>query len=226
MRTLVIIPAFNEEESIVATVDSLRGIASAVDYIVIDDGSIDSTNELCEEHGFPLIRLPINLGLAGGFQTGMKYALQKEYDAALQFDADGQHIPAFIQPMIQAMYETNADIVIGSRFAEGKKRFSARMVGSTLISGLIKLTTGKSIKDPTSGMRLYNRRMIELFANKQDMAPEPDSLAYCIRKGASIVEVSVEMQERLAGESYFSASQTVSYMLRICVSILILQWFR
>ena len=222
----MIIPAFNEEESIVNTVDSLKGIASVVDYVVIDDGSTDRTGVLCEEQGFPVIHLPLNLGLAGGFQTGMKYALQEGYQAALQFDADGQHIPDFIQPMIDAMQETNADIVIGSRFTEKRKRVSARMMGSSLISGLIKLTTGKSIKDPTSGMRLYNKEMIELFANKQDIEPEPDTLAYCIRKGANIIEVPVEMQERLAGESYFNASQTVSYMLRICVSILILQWFR
>ena len=226
MKTLVIIPAYNEEGSIVDTVNSLIRMVPSVDYVVVNDGSSDDTKELCMRNGFNIISLPINLGLAGGFQTGMKYAFCHNYDAALQFDGDGQHKPDYIQSLINAMSDANADIVIGSRFIERKKHFSARMLGSHLISGLIKLTTGKTIQDPTSGMRLYNRRMIEMFANKHDMAPEPDTLAYCLRKGAKALEVPVEMQERQTGESYLNASKSISYMLRICISILVLQWFR
>ena len=226
MKTLVIIPAFNEEGSIVNTVNSLKRVSAQVDYVIIDDGSSDRTRELCAENGFNVVSLSVNIGLAGGFQTGMKYALQNGYDATLQFDADGQHKPDYIMSMIDAMKNTNADIVIGSRFVEKRKLLSARMIGSSIISGLIKLTTGKTILDPTSGMRLYNTNMIKLFANKHDIAPEPDTLAYCLRTGASVVEVPVEMQERLTGESYLSVSKSVSYMLRTCISILILQWFR
>ena len=226
MKTLVIIPAYNEEGSIVETVSSLMRISPGVDYVVINDGSSDSTKELCRENNFNTISLPINLGLASGFQTGMKYAYSQNYDAALQFDADGQHKPDYVQSLIDAMSDVQADIVIGSRFIEKKKHLSARMLGSHLISGLIKLTTGKSIQDPTSGMRLYNRRMIEMFVTKHDMAPEPDTLAYCLRKGAKVLETPVEMQERRAGESYLSTSKSIIYMLRICISILLLQWFR
>ncbi|MCL1799730.1 MAG: glycosyltransferase family 2 protein [Eggerthellaceae bacterium] len=226
MKTLVIIPAFNEEGSIVETVGSLREAMPGVDYVVIDDGSSDRTGELCAENHLDAISLFANIGLAGGFQTGMKYAWRKGYDAALQFDADGQHRPDYIQAMLDAMGETGADIVVGSRFLARRKQLSGRMAGSALISGLIRLTTGKSVKDPTSGMRLYNRSMIELFAAGHDMAPEPETLAYCLRKGAKVVEVPVEMRERTAGKSYLSASKAASYMLRTCISILVLQWFR
>jgi len=226
MKTLAIIPAYNEEGSVINTVNSLKRVVPNIDYIVIDDGSLDSTKELCVNNHLNIISLPINIGLAGGFQTGMKHAFRQSYDAALQFDADGQHKADYIQILIDSMIVTDADIVIGSRFVDEKKSFTARMIGSSLISVLIKLTTGKNIKDPTSGMRLYNRRMIELFSNKQDLAPEPDTLAYCLRKGAKVIEVQVEMQERSSGKSYLSASKSVSYMLRTCLSILVLQWFR
>ena len=226
MKTLVIIPAFNEQDSIVDTVNSLKRTVPDIDYVVINDGSSDKTKELCEKNDFDTISLPINIGLAGGFQAGMRYALRDGYDAALQFDADGQHRSDYIQSLIDTMIEMKADIVIGSRFIHKKRHFSARTIGSSLISGLIKLTTGKKIQDPTSGMRLYNRHMIELFVTKHDMAPEPDTLAYCLRKGAKIVEAPVEMEERLTGESYLSLSKSVSYMLRTCISILLLQWFR
>jgi len=226
MKTLIIIPAYNEEGSIVKTVDSLIEKMPAIDYIIINDGSSDGTEMLCKAHGYNVISLSINLGLTGGFQTGMKYAYSNNYDAALQFDADGQHRPDYVQPLIDAMGETNADIVIGSRFAKKDKHLFFRLIGSSLISAMIKITTGKWIQDPTSGMRLYNKKMIEIFATKHDIAPEPDTLAYFIRKGLKTVEVPVKMQERFAGKSYLSVSRSVSYMLRTCISILILQWFR
>jgi len=226
MRTLVIIPAFNEEESLLNTISSLKGTVPDVDYVVVNDGSTDNTKGLCEDNDINVINLPVNIGLAGGFQAGMKYALLHDYDAALQFDADGQHKPEYILPMIQAMEEADAQIVIGSRFITKKKHFSSRMIGSSLISGLIRLTSKKSIKDPTSGMRLYNRQMIRLFATGHDIEPEPDTLAYCLRKGAKVCEVAVEMQERVAGKSYLNVPRAISYMFKTCISILILQWFR
>jgi len=226
MKTLVIIPAYNEEGSVEDTVNSLKETAPDIDYIVINDGSSDRTKELCVKNNFNIVSLPINIGLAGAFQTGMKHAHRQHYDAALQFDADGQHKPDFIQILIDTMVDTGADIVIGSRFVENKKPFSARMIGANLISAFVKLTTGKYINDPTSGMRLYNKKMIELFATRMDFTPEPETLAYCLRKGVKLVEVPVEMQERSSGESYLSASKSVAYMLRVCISILFLQWFR
>lgn len=226
MRVLAIIPAYNEEESIVSTVEELVSSGAPCDYVVIDDGSSDRTRQICLDHGFNLVSHPTNLGLTGGFQTGVRYALEHGYDAAIQFDADGQHVPAHIAQMVDEMERTGADIVIGSRFVNGGKSLSARMIGSRLLTALIRLTCGKTITDPTSGMRLYDRAMMEEFARRFDFGPEPDSVAYLMRHGAKVREVQVQMRERAAGESYLSLTRSIAYMARTCTSILLVQWFR
>lgn len=227
MSTLVIIPAYNEEACIARTVMELREQAPAYDYVIINDGSRDSTAQICHDLGFNLIDLPVNLGLTGAFQTGMKYAYMHGYDHAIQFDADGQHLPGHITDLVETMDSTNADIVIGSRFVTESKPVSLRMLGSNLIAALIHLTTGTTIKDPTSGMRLYNRSVIEQFAVRGDLAPEPETLAFLIkRNGATVVERQVSMRERTAGESYFTISKSISYMATTCSAILFSLWFR
>lgn len=226
MKTLAIIPAYNEEASIVSTVEELRSVAPEVDYVIVNDGSRDSTLVICQEHGYNVLNLPVNLGLTAGFQAGMKYAFEYGYDYAIQFDADGQHRPEYLMKMAQEAEKQHADIVVGSRFLEEKKSASARMIGSRLISGLIKVTTGKHIADPTSGLRLYSKAMIECFAKAYDFGPEPDTVAYLMRHGAKVCEVQVSMREREAGESYLSFTKSITYMARTCMSILFLQWFR
>lgn len=227
LRVLAIVPAYNEEESIEATMADLAEYASFVDVVIVDDGSTDGTAKICKERGWNLISLPINLGLSDAFQTGMKYAYEHEYDYAVQFDADGQHIASFIADLLTVAIDTDSDIVIGSRFlTTKKKRASARMVGSAVLSRLLKLTAGQWIHDPTSGMRLYGRRAIKLFALKYDYGPEPDTLALLIRKGMKVTECQVEMRERVAGESYLSLHRSMKYMLRMGVSLLLVQWVR
>ena len=227
MKILAIIHAYNEEGSIVDTVDELVEARLAdVDYVVVNDGSSDATREICLRHGYNMVDLPVNLGLSAGFQAGMKYALRNDYDCALQFDGDGQLDPKYIASMVNMMEQTDADIVIGSRFVTEKKQVSARMTGSILIKAMIRLTTGRGLTDPTSGMRLYGREMIDRFSREPDFGPEPDTLAYLLRHGAKVEEVQVSMRERSAGESYLSFTKSISYMLRTCVSILFVQWFR
>lgn len=225
-RVLAIIPAYNEEDCIVGTVSELKDVAPDVDFVVVNDGSSDATASLCREHGFPLIDLPVNGGLAVGFQAGMKYAWRRGYDFAVQFDADGQHRPEHIAEMVSCAEDAGADIVIGSRFVSEKKERTARMMGSRLITGIIRLTTGKTLTDPTSGMRLFNREMIRAFSSDDWLNPEPETLAQLIRKGADVQEVQVRMRERQGGESYLNLSKSIAYMVRACVSILFIQWFR
>ena len=196
-RVLVIIPAYNEEENIVRVVDNLINNYGQLDYVVINDGSRDNTAKLCREHGYNLVDLPVNLGLAGAFQAGMKYALANDYDYAIQFDGDGQHNPQFIESMEQMAEKDNLDIVIGSRFASEKKPFTARMLGSRLIEFCILVTCHKRIKDPTSGMRMFNRRMIHKLATSMNFGPEPDTVAYLTRCGAKVGEYQVEMNDRI-----------------------------
>lgn len=226
MKTLVIIPAYNEEDSIVGTVEELMRVAPQYDYVVINDGSKDGTRRICREHGFRMLDLPANVGLTYGFQAGIKYALRMGYDAAIQFDADGQHRPEYIKTIVDEMERTEADIVIGSRFVTEKKSHSARMIGSRLISAITRFTTGAKIKDPTSGMRLYRSTVFQPFCRFNDFGPEPDSIAYLIHKGAKVVECQVEMRDRMAGESYLNLTRSIEYMLRTCASILFVQWFR
>lgn len=226
MKTLIIIPAYNEQDNIERVVSNLIENYPEYDYVVVNDGSKDKTAEICQQNGYNYIDLPVNLGLAGGFQAGMKYAGRNGYDAAIQFDGDGQHDPGYIKEMIETMKKEEMDIVIGSRFVEKKRPKSLRMFGNILIEGCIWLTTGKKIKDPTSGMRLFNRRMIKKLANTMNYGPEPDTVAYLIRCGAKVREVQVDMHEREAGESYLNLVRSMEYMLHMILSILIIQWFR
>ena len=225
-RVVAVVPAYNERDNIVSTIEDLQINAPGVDYVIVNDGSKDDTLDICREHGYNVVDLPVNLGLAGAFQTGMRYAHEHDYDYAIQFDADGQHSAAYIEEMVKVAENKGANIVIGSRFATQKKPFSARMAGSALISAMILLTTRKRIQDPTSGMRLFDKTMIPLFAREMDFGPEPDTTSLLMRWGYKVEEPQVEMRERIAGESYLNFTKSVTYMLRMSISILLVQWFR
>ena len=224
-KLLIVIPAYNEEGSIERVVDDLIQNYPQYDYVVVNDGSRDRTAAICRSRGYRLIDLPVNLGLAGAFQTGLRYAAEHGYDCAMQLDADGQHLPRYIAPMLEEL-EAGADIVIGSRFITVLKPRTLRMVGSSLISWAIRLTTGQPICDPTSGMRMFNRRLLEEFAQNLNYGPEPDTISYLIKNGAVVKEVQVEMAERTAGESYLNFARSVQYMVKMGLSILLIQWFR
>ncbi len=225
MKVLLIIPAYNEEECIVQVVDNLIKVYPEYDYVIVNDGSKDRTSEICHQRGYEVIDLPVNLGLAGAFQTGMRYAYEMGYEAALQFDADGQHKPEYIKPMLETL-EKGYDIVIGSRFVTEKKPATMRMLGSNLISFAIRLTTGKKLNDPTSGMRMYNKSMIKEFADSLNYGPEPDTISYLIKQGVRVGECQVHMDERMAGSSYLTIMKSMYYMVRMLLSILVVQDFR
>ena len=226
MKILAVIPAFNEEDCIANTVHGLVAACPSVDYLVVNDGSKDRTEQICRENGFNYVTLPTNTGLTSGFRTGMKYADRHGYDAVVQFDADGQHLPEYIPVMAEAMEREGADIVIASRTLAGNPPTGARGMGSKLISGLIKTTTGVTITDPTSGMRMYDQQLIHAYATEFDLSPEPDTIAMLARKGAKVIEIPAQMQERQGGNSYFDLPNIVRYMVRTSFSILMFQWFR
>jgi glycosyltransferase involved in cell wall biosynthesis len=219
---LIVIPAFNEEENIKSVVTYITQSYPEFDYVVVNDGSKDATAAVCRENGYELIDLPINLGLAGAFQAGLKYAYAKGYSYAIQFDADGQHRPEFIHSMLDRIKE-GYDIVIGSRFLEEKKQHSLRMIGSRILTTAVKLTTHTRVSDPTSGMRMFSRAMIEEFANNLNYGPEPDTVSYLLKNCAKISEVQVEMDERQFGESYLNFTGSIKYMVKMLISIFILQ---
>lgn len=240
-RVLVIIPAYNEAESIRRVVGELLSGYPELDYLVVTDGSTDGTPELCARCGYHMLRLPVNLGLAGCFQAGMKYAYRMGYRYAVQFDGDGQHRPEYILPMQKKMQE-GYDLVLGSRFlpgqeaeapegreadpAEDNEVTGLRSVGSTLIRLAIRLTTGVRVTDPTCGLRMYNRRMIDSFANRLNYAPEPDTVSFLIKNGAKTAEVAVRVRNRESGQSYLRPLNAARYMMKMLISILLVQNFR
>lgn len=226
LKILAVIPAYNEEECLENTVNELTTVCPDIDYLVVNDGSRDRTGEICDHFGFNHVDLPVNCGLASGFKCGCKYAFRNGYDAVVQFDSDGQHMPEYIRPMADAMKKEKADIVIASRGLAGGGAVGARGIGAKLISALIKAGTKQVITDPTSGMRMYDRAMIETYAKSFDLAPEPDSIALLMRDGAKVIEIPAEMRERQGGTSYLRFFSSISYMARTCISLLLFLWFR
>lgn len=222
---LIIIPAYNEEANIERVVDHLIKNFSQYDYVVVNDGSKDRTGEICRQRGYNHLDLPVNLGLAGAFQAGIRYAYKKGYECAIQLDGDGQHRPDFVGDMKKKMDE-GYDIVIGSRFINTKKPMTMRMFGSNLLEFAIRLTTGWDIKDPTSGMRMFSRKMIREFAMGLNYGPEPDTVSYLVKQGANVAEVPVIMDERISGTSYLTPIRAAKYMTQMMVSILLIQNFR
>lgn len=225
MRTLVVIPAYNEALNIEKTVKDIQQNAPNVDYVVVNDGSKDNTLEVIQKNNFNHIDGFCNLGLFGAVQTGFKLAMKENYDVVIQFDGDGQHSAKYIDVMVKEI-ENGNDIVIGSRFVSEKKPFTARMIGSRLIASAIKIVTGKKVMDPTSGFRAYGKACIKDYALDMNNPPEPDTLVYMYRKNRKIKEIQVEMSEREFGESYLNLVNTIKYMSRMMVSIFLIQPFR
>lgn len=227
MKLLVMIPAYNEAENIQRVVGNLIENYPQYDYVVINDGSTDDTRKVCARNGFNFLDLPVNTGLSGAIKSGMRYANYYGYDFVVQLDGDGQHDPMYIQSLIDEMEHTGCDIVIGSRFKTERKPLTSRMIGSQILTFAIWLTTGgKYIGDVTSGMRLFNKKMIKRFGYDMHYSPEPDTLAYLLNCNVQIREVQVQMHERIAGVSYLDFKGSVWYMMKMLFSIFLFQWFR
>lgn len=223
---LILVPAYNEADNLKHVIDDLTEKCPQYDYVIINDGSTDHTLDVCRENGYNVLDLPVNLGLAGGFQAGMRYAVQNGYKYAVQFDADGQHLAEYVRPMYECAEREQCDIVIASRYVDRKKGMSFREIGSRLIALCILLTTGKRIKDPTSGMRLYGKSIMQKIARQMNYDPEPDTLAALIKRGAKVCEIPAVMNERISGASYLNPVNSVKYMVYMCTSILVVNWMR
>lgn len=221
MKTLVIIPAYNEHDNLESLISDIESFN--YDYLVINDSSTDNTVELLKEHNYRYLDLPINLGIAGVTRVGFKYAADNDYDCAICIDGDGQHPPKFIHSLIQEI-ENGNDYVVGSRFVSEKKPFSFRMLGSRILCFFIKLKTGKKITDPTSGMRALGTKVIKQFAESMNFYAEPDAVCYLLKNDFKVKEVQVNMKEREAGVSYFhSPFKSIYYMLSVILSIIFMK---
>ncbi len=224
MKKIVIIPAYNEEGGIVKTVTDVMENAKDFDYVVINDCSKDNTLEICNEHNFNVVNLPVNMGIGGGVQTGYMYAYRNGYDIAVQFDGDGQHNASYLDNMSKKLIEDNLDMVIGSRYIkkEGFQSSGMRRMGIKYFTGLIKLLTGKKITDPTSGMRMINRKIMKQFSEEYPKDyPEPESVVTILKEGAKVEEIPVKMNAREEGVSSISPSKSIYYMVKVSIAVLI-----
>ena len=224
MNVLVIIPAYNEESSIRKTVLEVREKAPWADILVVNDCSVDNTEKILAELGVIYLRLPVNLGIGGAVQTGYRYAGLNGYDIAVQLDADGQHDADFLEAVTAPIKEGRADVVIGSRFIEkeGFQTSGMRRFGIKFLNGLIRLITGVKVTDATSGFRAVSKNMIELFAGEYPTDyPEPEAIVMARMNDARIMEVPVVMRERFGGTSSIRPLNSIYYMLKVSISIVL-----
>lgn len=229
-KILLIIPAYNEEEAILETCQSIFDFNKQhgyhYDVLVINDCSKDNTPKILVDNNISHIDLVHNLGIGGAVQTGYKYAYQNGYDIAIQFDGDGQHDINSVTDLIAPIINGEADFTVGSRFVENSKSefksSAARRMGIKLISFFIKLATGKVIRDTTSGYRAANKKIISDFANVYPIEyPEPITNAELLKKGYRVKEVPVLMHERSGGTSSIHSWKNVYYMVNILLSIIV-----
>lgn len=226
LKILIIIPAYNEQENIIDVIRDIKTHIPEADYIVVNDCSRDNTKKVLQQKQESYIDLPVNLGIGGGVQTGYRYALERDYDIAIQFDGDGQHDAAYIKDLIVPIENGQADVTIGSRFVmnEGFQSSAMRRLGIRFLSNLIWLLCGVRVKDVTSGMRAVDRKMIERFA--QDYAqdyPEPEAILLAGLVRARIKEVPVQMRERQGGTSSINAVRSMYYMLKVSIALVMMR---
>jgi hypothetical protein len=224
MKKLLIIPAYNEADSLVDLVADINKSAPDYDYIIINDGSNDHTKEICLENGLNALHLINNLGIGGAVQTGYLYAIRNNYDIAIQIDGDGQHNPAYLDALIQPIVEGKADFTIGSRFIEkeGFQSSGLRRAGILWLDAILKRSTGLDITDATSGFRACDQEVMHVFASYYPKDyPEPETIADLYRHKFRIKEVPVVMRERQIGVSSIRFFKPIYYMLKVTVSILI-----
>jgi glycosyltransferase involved in cell wall biosynthesis len=229
MNILIIIPCFNEQESIgklLSEIHSTQINNVSIVPLPVNDCSKDKTILVIKEHTNHFLDLPVNLGIGGAVQSGLKYALENNFDIAVQLDGDGQHPPSELIKVISPIINNEADVCIGSRFIdkEGFQSSFLRRVGINFLSGLIKLRCGQTILDCTSGYRAFNKKAIELSAAYYPKKyPEPESTLYFIKKGLRVKETPVIMEARDGGTSSISGWRGIYYMIKVSLAILFLR---
>ncbi len=223
---LIIIPAYNEAENIENIVDEITTGYPQYDYVVVNDGSSDSTSKILKKRGYNHINCPINLGIGGAIQTGYRYAKEKDYEIAVQIDGDGQHDPAYIEKVVAPIIADEADYVIGSRFVsgdgEGFQSSATRRIGIRFLSALITVLCFKKVKDVTSGFRAVNKFFIDVFADNYPIDyPEPEAIMDAVMRRKRLLELPVVMRERETGTSSINLKKSIYYMIKVTLDIVV-----
>ncbi|HBG62553.1 MAG: hypothetical protein A2Y03_08115 [Omnitrophica WOR_2 bacterium GWF2_38_59] len=224
-KILIIVPAYNEEGNIKRTVEELASLGEDYSILVVNDGSKDSTFEKAKQTEAIVASLPYNLGIGGAVQTGFRYARDKGYDIAVQFDGDGQHDASYISKLLEPVISGEADVCIGSRFLPPYSDYRSsflRRIGINFFAHLISFLTSYKVTDPTSGFRAFNKRMIKIFAHyyPHDF-PEPEAISVSSRYGMKLKEIPVKMRKRVSGSSSIRYLYTLYYMIKVTFAILL-----
>jgi glycosyltransferase involved in cell wall biosynthesis len=225
MKTLVIVPAYNEAKNLPHVISSLRQAAPQCSVCVVDDGSTDDTARVASSLGATVLRSPLNLGIGGAVQLGYLWAYTHGYDAAVQIDGDGQHDPRYLPEVLAPIAERRAEVVIGSRFlGEGGFRSTAlRRAGIRYLTWVLRLRCGVRATDPTSGYRAAGKQAIALFARSYPSDyPEPEAIALAVRHGLKVLDVPVTMKPRQHGESSINWWKTLYYLVKVSLALLLL----
>ena len=233
MRTLVFIPAWNEEASVAAVIDDVREHLPGADILVVDDGSADATTARAREAGVLVATLPFNQGLGAALQTGYLYALREGYDCCAHLDADGQHPAAEVARLLAEVEGDRADLVIGSRYrdpdaaveSDDYRPTMSRRIGTSVFRFFLTLATRQRFTDTTSGMRAANRRVMSLFSeNYSPDFAEIESLQLAVREGLRVEEVPVRMLERAGGSSFLTPLRSAFFIFKGIVVLLVGQF--
>ena len=223
-RTLVIIPAWNEDEALPGTLAELERVRPDLDVLVVSDGSSDHTADVARAAGVAVVELPFNLGIGGALQTGFRYAVRHRYERAVQFDADGQHDPAEIAALLAGL-DDGSDMVVGSRFGEGTVEYRVgpvRRGAMRLLRFSINAMTHHDFSDTSSGFRAFGAAVIELFAATYpvEFMDSTESLLQACRAGLTVTETPTRIRERRAGTPSTRKFRLVYHYLRLLVTIL------
>ena len=225
LRRVAIVPAYNEEGAVARVIDELRAFDPGLEVVVVDDGSSDGTAEAARARGARVLQLPFNLGIGGAVQTGFRYAWEHDFDLAVRLDGDGQHDPAELGALLEPILAGTADVVVGSRFAaqsDGYRSSRTRRVGIRLLAWIVSALTRQRLTDPTSGFQAANRLGIRLFAaDYPHDYPEVEAAVMVFKHELRMCEVPVAMRARESGRSSITALQSVYYMVKVSLAMVV-----
>ena len=224
MKILVIVPAYNEEESLPGVISDLRRHVPDADIVVVNDGSRDGTPHIAHALGVKVLDLPVNLGIGGAMQAGYLFAAKHDYDIAVQFDGDGQHRAGEIEKLLRPLAGGGADLVIGSRFMQqgDYKAPFFRRIGMYIFSFTLSRILGSPVTDTTSGFRAANKKITSFFSlYYPEDYPEVEALVLVHKQGLRVAEVPVSMRERTGGQTSITAMRSVYYMVKVLLAVFI-----
>jgi glycosyltransferase involved in cell wall biosynthesis len=225
MNVVAVVPAWNEAGAVGQVVDGIRAFDPGIDVVVVDDASTDGTAAVAEERGATVLRLPYNVGIGGAVQTGFRYALAERYDVAIRLDGDGQHDPSEVRKLLAPIERGEANLVIGSRFADGTGSYRppfARRLGIRVFARLVSMLGGQAVTDTTSGFVALDRLGIELFAEEYPHDyPEVESTLVAVRSGLRLAQVQVDMRERETGSSSITFVRSLYYVVKVTLALLV-----